>query len=266
MHTFPPHEILNKAVHHFFSIDDNAQRPTVNSLMPNGMPFIFYLESDQNIEARFSKGDPVSVMGNCLYLGYLSGLVDIVHHKIRVLGASLSPIYLGVLFKITPSRILNTITPLRDVTDESTLPDVRALRRLSRQEVFLRIEDFLIQRLFSNPLRSDIEAIYHKVVREKGYTWSVKELAEYMGFTTRHVFDLFRKHTGLSPKKFIQLVRFHEGMKQLSNRNHVCTLAQIACELGYHDQAHFIKDVKNICGKTPSQLLKDRSVQHYKLL
>ena len=65
---------------------------------------------------------------------------------------------------------------------------------------------------------------------------------------------MFREHTGVSPKTFIRLVRFQNILSQLRSgsvsRNH----ADLACEWGYADQSHFIRDFKSLMQLSPGEI------------
>ena len=55
----------------------------------------------------------------------------------------------------------------------------------------------------------------------------------------------------MGPKWVIRCYRLHEVAERLSDGKAV-NLAELALDLGYFDQAHFIKDFKTIVGVTPA--------------
>lgn len=66
---------------------------------------------------------------------------------------------------------------------------------------------------------------------------------------------LFSQYVGVSPKWVIKRYRLHEAAEQLASGN-VPDWPKIALELGYFDQAHFIKDFRAIVGTTPAEYVK----------
>ena len=74
-------------------------------------------------------------------------------------------------------------------------------------------------------------------------------------FTKRTLQRLFHQYIGVSPKWVIQRYRLHEAAEQLASGTPKDCI-QLAQELGYFDQAHFIKDFKTIIGKTPAEYLR----------
>jgi AraC-like DNA-binding protein len=62
----------------------------------------------------------------------------------------------------------------------------------------------------------------------------------------------FRRYVGVSPKWVIQRYRLHEAAEQLKARTPP-SLAALAAELGYFDQAHFARDFRLMVGRTPRE-------------
>jgi AraC-like DNA-binding protein len=56
----------------------------------------------------------------------------------------------------------------------------------------------------------------------------------------------------------IRQYRLHEAAEQLAEGD-VPNWPRLAVELGYFDQAHFIKDFKNIVGLTPAEYARHLS-------
>lgn len=90
------------------------------------------------------------------------------------------------------------------------------------------------------------------LAREDTTIVRVADLAAHRNKGTRHVERLLRAYVGVSPKWVIRRFRVQEAASRLANGADVdCTA--LAHELGYFDQAHFIRDFKSQVGKTPAQ-------------
>jgi hypothetical protein len=61
--------------------------------------------------------------------------------------------------------------------------------------------------------------------------------------------------TGLSPYFFHQIQRAQQAVQLLQQG---MSLAQVAAETGYTDQAHMTKAVKQLIGRTPTQILAEQ--------
>lgn len=68
----------------------------------------------------------------------------------------------------------------------------------------------------------------------------------------------FAARAGVSPKWVLQRYRLHEAAARLARGGD--TLAAIAAELGYTDQAHFTRDFKAVVGAPPSAYLRGAGV------
>jgi len=110
---------------------------------------------------------------------------------------------------------------------------------------------------------------------EVGYAWerlrqsrgtvSVADLAAETGWSARHLGARFRAETGLSPKAAARVVRFDLARRLLLGRARAgrMTIAELAADCGYYDQAHLSRDFRDLAGCPPSVLLAEefRNVQ-----
>lgn len=81
---------------------------------------------------------------------------------------------------------------------------------------------------------------------------STEQLATAFHLSIRTLERLFSKYAGANPKWMIKIFRFHETVERIA-ANNPCNMAALAADLGYFDQAHFIKDFRTITGKTPGE-------------
>ncbi|WAS94614.1 DUF6597 domain-containing transcriptional factor [Nannocystis punicea] len=80
----------------------------------------------------------------------------------------------------------------------------------------------------------------------------VEQLAELAQIPARSLQRLFRRYVGVGPKWVIRCFRLHEAAERLA-ADRVLDGATLAAELGYFDQAHFIRDFKALIGSAPSE-------------
>ena len=60
----------------------------------------------------------------------------------------------------------------------------------------------------------------------------------------------------MTPKWLIQRRRLHDAVERL--KAGLTSLADLASELGYADQAHFTHDFRTVTGLTPGEFLADQ--------
>ena len=81
---------------------------------------------------------------------------------------------------------------------------------------------------------------------------TIEQLAEETGYTARYIDKCFRTEVGLSPKQLAKIFRFQAAVQALNDRSDK-TLTEVAAELGYYDQSHFVRDFKALSGLTPKK-------------
>ncbi len=117
------------------------------------------------------------------------------------------------------------------------------------------VERFLCGRLPDpDPAVETINTIIDQIRTDRTIC-KVDDLVGRAGMSKRTLQRLFRQYVGVSPKWVIQRYRLHEAADQLA-AGHTLNLAHLAAELGYFDQAHFIKDFKAMVGKTPAEFAR----------
>ncbi len=79
----------------------------------------------------------------------------------------------------------------------------------------------------------------------------VEQLCEHSGMSVRQLQRLFRKYVGVTPKWVIKQFRLQEAAQHLE-QDESAHWAELAVQLGYFDQAHFIKDFKSVLGQSPT--------------
>lgn len=81
---------------------------------------------------------------------------------------------------------------------------------------------------------------------------TVEQVLERWGIGKRTLQRLFNGYVGIGPKWVINRYRLHEAIERLAEGGDV-DWAQLALELGYFDQAHFIRDFKALVGRPPAE-------------
>lgn len=83
----------------------------------------------------------------------------------------------------------------------------------------------------------------------------VEHLVAATGLDVRTLQRLFRDYVGASPKWVINRYRLHEALEQIASGGALDWTA-LALDLGYFDQAHFIRDFRALVGVSPGAYLR----------
>lgn len=113
-------------------------------------------------------------------------------------------------------------------------------------------EVFLRERLPPmNPLVIQVGEIVDGIVHDRLLT-TVEQLVRRWDIDKRRLQRLFSEYVGVSPKWVINRYRLHEAVERLAGDGAV-DWAQLALDLGYFDQAHFIRDFRKLVGRPPGE-------------
>ncbi|MGZ6392152.1 MAG: AraC family transcriptional regulator [Ktedonobacterales bacterium] len=177
----------------------------------------------------------------------------------RVFGMKFKPGAFYPFVRTPVSRFTNTTATLCDAlhVDSAPLEDA-ILSRDDEGEMLVLAENFLRQLLPEHdPHVTLINDIVDWISAHREIT-KVDDIAVRFHLNKRAMQRLFRQYVGVSPKWVIQRFRLHEVAERLAGGD-VVDWPTIVAELGYSDQAHFIKDFKAIVGQTPAAYAKSLS-------
>lgn len=99
-----------------------------------------------------------------------------------------------------------------------------------------------------------VEQAVRRIMLERGAS-DLAALARELGVSTRQLQRRFLAGVGLRPKLFCRMQRFNNVFRVLSQQS--CDWVETAIACGYYDQAHLIRDCKDLSGHTPAILLAE---------
>jgi AraC-like DNA-binding protein len=118
-----------------------------------------------------------------------------------------------------------------------------------------RLSEFLAPRLKPLPLAVvEMRDLVERVERDPSIL-RVEQMAAASGLDKRTLQRHFRAYVGLPPKWVIGRYRLHEAAARLKSGG-PADLGALAQDLGYFDQAHFIRDFRRHVGESPGRFLK----------
>ncbi len=121
------------------------------------------------------------------------------------------------------------------------------------------VEGFLLGRLADQGVQDTIvQSTVLALAKTKGKA-TIKALLKEDPSKRRSLERKFSKQVGISPKQLGKIIRLQAALKSMLN-NQEETLTRIAYESDYYDQAHFIKDFKELTGTNPSDYLDDEQM------
>lgn len=171
----------------------------------------------------------------------------------RVFGIKLRPGVFRSLYKEPLSRLTNRKIPIEELFGSAGRELARAIRGEADERRCIELaENFLLPRLLPlSPTVVMLRDLVERMAIDRSLQ-RVEQVAALANMDLRRLQRLFSEHVGVGPKWVIQRYRLHEAAEQLGEGNPL-TLAALAQELGYFDQAHFIRDFKSVVGRPPGR-------------
>jgi AraC-like DNA-binding protein len=137
---------------------------------------------------------------------------------------------------------------------ESLYDSLDSVDSIPRQLAIM--EDFLIRNWRIRQEDPRMESLIKQIMADPGK--NVDQLAASVNLSTRRLRDLFILQSSISPKYFSKLVRFNLALRTIVDQPKV-PLTNIALDLGFYDQAHFIRNIREFGGISPSEFRKIKS-------
>ncbi len=194
-----------------------------------------------------------------------SGVFGVVSRKfIRTLegtgwvfGIKFKPGAFRPLFGASVAELTDTIMPLHELFGpDGTAYEEMMLSLTNDGEKVACAEQFLAARL---PEPDDqialINCIVEEVMKNK-QIMKVEDISERFNIGVRTLQRLFNDYVGVPPKWIIKRYRLFEAVDAV-NSGPDADWTQMALQLGYFDQAHFIKDFKQMIGRSPGEYRKN---------
>ena len=88
----------------------------------------------------------------------------------------------------------------------------------------------------------------------------VRELASRLRVSERHLRRLMVDETGIAPRHFARIQRFH-ALLRASDQARRPSWAALAAHYGYADQSHLIREVRHLAGVSPTRLHQERRAE-----
>lgn len=145
------------------------------------------------------------------------------------------------------------ISEIFDVEDEAIEETI--LSATENSEMVELVETFLRARLPDKDENVDlVNRIVDQIIVDRELV-RAEEVARRFNLTDRTLQRLFRRYVGVGPKWVIRRYRLQQAADRLAETAGA-NLQEIALDLGYFDQAHFIRDFKALIGVTPAEYLR----------
>ena len=157
-------------------------------------------------------------------------------------------------FRLPMSELTDSMVVLDDVLGAEGMalreqlgnaPDWASRFDLAEAFVTARLE-----RAAETPL--EIAWAYDRIIASGGRA-RISAIAEKLGWSRKHLAGSFSNAIGIGPKTLSRIVRFNRALGL--SRQQSADWAGIAADCGYADQAHLVREFRDLAGETPTVLV-----------
>lgn len=115
-------------------------------------------------------------------------------------------------------------------------------------------QEFVVERIrLAKPASAEIEWTIREIASRRGRS-RIDSLASGLGWSRKHLADRFADEIGLGPKAVARIVRMRSAMQVA--RTGASGWADVAADCGFADQAHLVREFRELAGETPSSWLQ----------
>lgn len=111
------------------------------------------------------------------------------------------------------------------------------------------VESFLLKRQRKTTNELVLECINY--IKSNNGVCSLENISKQSSYSPSYLRKKFHEKLGLSPKQFQRIIRVNALVDYYQKTKKV-SLTDLSYRFSYYDQSHFIKEFKDITGKTPS--------------
>ena len=251
--TFAPSNGLATHIKCYWTLDspkeDNPERQTI---VPDGcMEMIFHYG---DLYKQYVENENSIIQPRCFVMGQLTKPLEIEPTGATgIFSVRFHPNGFLPFATILIKKLENTAVSLEKFFG-SDAPEMECtiLKANSTSERIRLIEAFLLSRLTDNETVDQIVKSTVETILSVSGQLSVGELSQLTKITRRQLERKFSLAIGLSPKQLSKTIRLQATLKMMLDKKFT-SLTALAYENEYYDQAHFIKDFKELTGYTPRE-------------
>jgi AraC-like DNA-binding protein len=194
-------------------------------------------------------------------INFLAGRTSAVYKSVATNPASVvvrfRPGCAQAFFRVPMRELVDHVVPLEELWADEGIR-IRETLATANPAQWLQLFEAALQRRMRlldvepHPARAaNVVMATARSQAERG----VRELADELDVSSRHLRRVCNNAFGLAPKTLMRIVRFHRALRE-SMRGENPDWSEVAAAAGYYDQAHFIAECRRMTAMTPSNFLR----------
>lgn len=234
--------INNDVISHFYTfMADNSEGHTF--AVPDACVDMLFLCDTEDPAARIC-GSPLSAK-----------LVEVKKNK-RYFGIRFTPGFTPNLDTIHPRDLIDNELNLKEIipsTAHHIIEQIAQAKSFNEQiNIFTHnYKNYLLIKEASELCQQIKQLIF----RAQGDI-RISDIETITGFSPRYIYKTFTDQFGFSPKLYCLISRFQNALRNLINDKKI-SLTELAINLGYADQSHFLREFKKFAAISPKKFLSN---------
>jgi len=252
--TFEPSSSLSSFIKCYWTLDseDGEEALEKQTIVPDGcMEMIFHHRQHYK---QLTMDEGWIIQPKCFVFGQLTRPLEIMPTgKTGIFSVRFHPNGFLPFASIPIREMENKAVTLERIFGQDVLAlEDKMMQAESAEQRMTLVEDFLLEKLTDqNTIHKIIDATIETMMESKGRL-PVDEVAKMVKINRRQLERKFSEAIGLSPKQLSKTIRLQETIKSLYSKKY-SNLTDLAYQGEFFDQAHFIKDFKELTGLTPKE-------------
>lgn len=237
-----PHYNLADYIDTFWEVEGLGQQLKKQYILPDGcVDIIFNLGED----CKTGNGTLTMQSGKTYLVGTMTAFQEsFLDSTNKLMGVRFKPAAFSSFYNFTS---LNEITDKTIEFEQALSPEIHKVAQHS--ESYLNA--YFLKRLTNSRHNSLFNVV--KDIQTASGQISIDTLAKRNYTTGRQLERSFKRHIGISPKEFANIVRFRVALSKIKQNKKRKSLLDIAFDCGYYDHAHLTNEIKRYTGLAPSQ-------------
>ena len=211
----------------------------------NHIPFITIPDGCIDIQFMFQKTNKTACISGSVEIPHVSHNID----KDWIFGVKLNPGILPAMISEEDKRILDQHI---DISQKKNIPKIlESLEWTDNVSSMIAIVKDPVKAMISDKTNQVVGDALQQIIEQQGCV-KIANIADKMRYSQHHINREFKKNIGFSLKQYAEIIRMQSAISYLEKSKTDMVYEQ----LGYYDQAHFIKEFKKFTLQTPQNYMK----------
>ena len=245
-----PSALLAPYIKHYWMMTISGAVQSTERVIPTGLMCLIFHRGERLFSSTDNEWQPKAFLSgqdsSYTDLAY-NGLIDMITVEFRPAG-------MKAFFKMPMIELNGQAVALNVLNDPQLVELEKRLFEVKEpNSCVVLIEIFLYKRLYQLDVYNwkRINAVLQSIYNGQQ---DIDKLAETACLGYKQFKRIFADYVGANPKEYLRIVRFQKALHILQIQPDI-NLTHLACDCGYYDQAHLIKEFKRFSGYTPTEYM-----------